>query len=96
MLLPDIEEQQQLLDYVREHTVDLDNAIAKALKEIDLIREYRTRLIADVVTGKLDVRGVDLAAYGDELAGLDEALADEEDVGEQALELVDEAEESVD
>ncbi|WP_129677085.1 hypothetical protein [Candidatus Chloroploca sp. Khr17] len=94
--MPDIEEQQQLLDYVREHTVDLDNAIAKALKEIDLIREYRTRLIADVVTGKLDVRGVDLAAYGDELAGLDEALADEEDVGEQALELVDEAEESVD
>ena len=25
-------------------------------REIDLLREYRTRLIADVVTGKLDVR----------------------------------------
>lgn len=31
-----------------------------AVREIDLIREYRTRLIADVVTGKLDIRGVEL------------------------------------
>ncbi len=30
--------------------------IAQAQSEIDLLREYRTRLIADVVTGKLDVR----------------------------------------
>ncbi len=29
-------------------------------REIDLVREYRTRLIADVVTGRLDVRGVEL------------------------------------
>ena len=34
----------------------LDSAIERARSEIDLIREYRTRLIADVVTGKLDVR----------------------------------------
>ena len=40
-------------------------------REIDLIREYRTRLIADVVTGKLDVRGV-------ELPPLDEVEAPEE------------------
>ena len=31
-------------------------SIEKAQREIDLIREYRTRLIADVVTGKVDVR----------------------------------------
>jgi hypothetical protein len=31
-----------------------------ARRQIDLFREYRTRLIADVVTGKLDVRGVEL------------------------------------
>jgi len=28
----------------------------RARREIELLREYRTRLIADVVTGKLDVR----------------------------------------
>ncbi len=32
--------------------------IAKTKRQIDLIREYRTRLIADLVTGKLDVRDV--------------------------------------
>ena len=31
-------------------------AISKASNEIDLMTEYRTRLTADVVTGKLDVR----------------------------------------
>ena len=31
-------------------------AIAGARREVALLREYRTRLIADVVTGKLDVR----------------------------------------
>ena len=31
-------------------------AIAHTSRQINLLREYRTRLIADVVTGKLDVR----------------------------------------
>ncbi len=35
----------------------MEVAQAKANQEIALLREYRTRLIADVVTGKLDVRG---------------------------------------
>jgi type I restriction enzyme, S subunit len=33
-----------------------DKAIALVDEEIELLREYRTRLVADVVTGKLDVR----------------------------------------
>ena len=35
---------------------DIDAAIARARRQIELVQEYRTRLIADVVTGKLDVR----------------------------------------
>ena len=31
-------------------------AISRARRQTELLREYRTRLIADVVTGKLDVR----------------------------------------
>jgi type I restriction enzyme S subunit len=34
----------------------LNVAIERVSGEVDLLREYRTRLIADVVTGKLDVR----------------------------------------
>ena len=37
-------------------TAAVDHALQSAQREIDLLREYRTRLIADVVTGKLDVR----------------------------------------
>jgi type I restriction enzyme S subunit len=45
---------------LRSKTDQIDVAIARAQRQIDLVREYRTRLIADVVTGKLDVRGVPL------------------------------------
>ena len=34
----------------------MDAAIARARRQIELLEEYRTRLVADVVTGKLDVR----------------------------------------
>ena len=36
--------------------VQFDAAITRARRQVELLREYRTRLIADVVTGKLDVR----------------------------------------
>ena len=35
---------------------DIQSAMDRALNQIDLLHEFRTRLIADVVTGKLDVR----------------------------------------
>ena len=39
-----------------EATADISTAIARARRQIELFEEYRMRLIADVVTGKLDVR----------------------------------------
>ena len=36
-------------------TISLDLAVSRTGREIALLHEYRTRLIADVVTGKLDV-----------------------------------------
>jgi len=40
----------------RRHLRHQNFAISRLEREIDLLREYRTRLVADVVTGKLDVR----------------------------------------
>jgi type I restriction enzyme S subunit len=37
-------------------TAGIDRAISRLEREIELLREYRTRLVADVVTGKFDVR----------------------------------------
>ena len=55
--LPPLEEQSTLLVSLSEITASLCRAIGRQHVEIELLREYRTRLIADVVTGKLDVRG---------------------------------------
>jgi len=53
---PPIDEQGPIAQHIDEETASLNEATARAKREIDLIREYRTRLIADVVTGKVDVR----------------------------------------
>ncbi len=45
-----------IVEYSSEATADIDTTIDRANREIELLNEYRTRLIADVVTGKLDVR----------------------------------------
>lgn len=55
---PSIEEQQTILDHLEGETSGINNYIRHTNREIDLIREYRTRLIADAVTGKVDVRGL--------------------------------------
>ena len=50
-------EQEAILSHIEIETKDLGEAIARAEEEIKLIREYRDRQIADVVTGQVDVRG---------------------------------------
>ena len=54
--LPSVAEQEAIVGVCQEAIAPLAGAIAGARREIALLREYRTRLIADVVTGKLDVR----------------------------------------
>ena len=56
MCLPGADEQQSILEQVKAECSAQDDAIAKARRQIALMNEYRTRLIADVVTGQLDVR----------------------------------------
>ncbi len=45
-----------IAQHLETATVGLMHSICRLEREIDLLREYRTRLVADVVTGKLDVR----------------------------------------
>jgi type I restriction enzyme S subunit len=90
-LPPTVEEQQAIVAYIKAESKPLDDAITRTEEEIKLIREYRDRLIADVVTGQVDVRSwqpgpddvvaeEDLAA----LAGDEEIETDgEEDDGEE-------------
>ena len=54
--LPPPSEQRAIVEYLDKATSDIEAAIVRARRQIELVQEYRTRLIADVVTGKLDVR----------------------------------------
>ena len=58
LVLPPDAEGNAICEFVQKDTGDLRQAISSARREIDLVREYHTRLIADVVTGNLDVREV--------------------------------------
>ncbi len=76
--VPPTAEQAKIVAYLASATGEIDTTIASALREISLLREYRTCLIADVVTGKLDVR--DATAYLPEEKPEPEALDENDDV----------------
>jgi type I restriction enzyme S subunit len=57
LLRPPIPEQEAIVKYFQAATADIQTALDRTQHEIDLLKEYSTRLIADVVTGKLDVLG---------------------------------------
>ena len=49
-------EQHQIVQHIETHTTRIDQEIAATEKEIALLEEYRQALIAEAVTGKIDVR----------------------------------------
>ena len=86
---PNLKEQDSLLEFIKSVGGPSDLAVARVAREVSLLREYRTRLIADVVTGKLDVReaAAGLPDEVEELEPLDEAedLVDGEEEPTDAL-----------
>ncbi|MDI6050961.1 restriction endonuclease subunit S [Flavobacterium sp. XS2P24] len=56
--IPSIEEQIQIADFLDRETIRIDSLISKSKQEIELLKEYKTALISEVVTGKVDVRNV--------------------------------------
>lgn len=87
---PPFPEQVAIADSIDTACEHIHAAIERILREIGLLREYRTRLIADVVTGKLDVReaAASLPDQGEEPEPLadEDPLADESEVDETAQE----------
>ncbi|AAF85758.1 type I restriction-modification system specificity determinant [Xylella fastidiosa 9a5c] len=89
-LPPTVDEQQAIVAHIKTESAPLDDAITRTEEEITLIREYRDRLITDVVTGQVDVRGwqpgpedvVDdavLAALGDDQEEMTEQENDDDE-----------------
>jgi len=74
------QEQKTILDFIDKNTQRLSLAIEQIQEEINLFIEYRTRIISDVVTGKVDVRGIQLPEVED--IGEPESQDEQEILGE--------------
>lgn len=51
LTIPPIEEQKQIVSHIKTETATIDTAIAKAEREIELIREYKEAMISEAVMG---------------------------------------------
>jgi type I restriction enzyme S subunit len=92
VLVPPIEEQKQIVEQISSQASSIDTAIGHAHREVALLREYRTRLIADVVTGKLDVReAAQLPDEVDEAEPLDDVEETADNVTDDSVEEVADA-----
>lgn len=91
VVIPPRREQDEIVSHLDAQVLAFDSPIRATEREIAMLREYRTRLIADVVTGKLDVRGVALPEVSDgEEVGLGDE-SDDEDLAEADDGIEDEA-----
>ncbi|MDD4494968.1 MAG: restriction endonuclease subunit S [Eubacteriales bacterium] len=79
--LPPLDEQQEIVDYCREQQLKIEQMIAGIKDEIALVQELRTKTISDVVTGKVDVRDVEIPQYEPEA---DDSIDDEDESDEDS------------
>ena len=90
MPIPPLSEQIEIAAHVASTLGKLVESIEKVAKEVGMVGEFRSRLIADVVTGRLDVRE---AAAGipalDPLAAEEDVVTGKRDVGEAAARLAE-------
>ena len=70
------QEQKELINYIADSTRQLTFAINQIHDEIKFLAEYRTRLVSDAVTGKIDVRDAKLPDLVEE--ALQEPIDDQE------------------
>lgn len=80
---PSFEEQRSIAAFLDNESVKFGAAISRLNSEIDLLLEYRTRLVADVVTGKLDVR--EAAAELPESPSFDHVVGERDQIVEPDL-----------
>lgn len=61
--VPPIEDQKRIIDVIRKRIAKIQDVISVRQQEISVLQEFKTRLISDVVTGKIDVRDIEVPAY---------------------------------
>ena len=62
-IVPPADEQIAIVDYIKRMLPKYDVAIEKLTEEVAVLEEYKAKLISDVVTGKVDVRDIQIPEY---------------------------------
>lgn len=81
-IVPPADEQVAIVEYIKKTLPQYDVAIEKLTAEVETLEEYKAKLIADVVTGKIDVRDVEIPEYEFVDEDADSDSDSEEDVEE--------------
>lgn len=84
--LPDIDTQKKIVEYIDVQCAKTDALIESINWEITLLKEYRTRLISDVVTGQIDVRDIEVPEFEYIADEADDASDDENTDAEEMVE----------
>lgn len=61
--LPPIDEQQEIVDYIRSEKGRIDRLIATKHEQLKALKEFKSSVVSDAVTGKIDVRNVTVPEY---------------------------------
>jgi type I restriction enzyme S subunit len=87
-IVPPEDEQKAIVEYIPKACAKYDAGITRLTEEVALLEEYRAKLISDVVTGQIDVRGIEIPEYeyveesdeeSDEMDGADEEAEEQEE-----------------
>jgi len=62
-IVPPADEQIAIVKYIKQALPQYDAAIEKLTEEVAVLEEYKNKIIADTVTGKIDVRGIEIPEY---------------------------------
>lgn len=61
--VPSKEEQKDIVEYLDSECSKIDKQISDLNRQIELLREINNRIISDVISGKIDVRGIEIPEY---------------------------------
>ena len=75
--IPDIEEQRIILAEIDQRLAQIKKAIKIESKNIANLQEFKTRLISDVVTGRIDIRDVKIPSFDMVEEDIDEEISED-------------------
>ena len=84
-IVPPSDEQATIVEYIRRTLPKYDIAIEKLTEGVDVLEEYKAKLISDTVAGKIDVRGIEVPEY-EFVEETENVEADSEGAAEEELE----------